>query len=431
MKKKYRFGLRLKLVFLTTILAIITYSFSAIFIYLVYDYVQSFWAISEQWFTVLTLGMGIIWSGILAYFAARFITKPLETLEHAATEAAAGNLNQTIEIGQSDDEIRALGVAFDSMLKNLTDMVHNIDKHFDNTNQTVIQMKGVSHQAAEHTRLIGASIDDISKGAESSSEAIQQTAEAVEVATELAEEVQSRAGQSKEKSEKMIETLNKSKVVVNQLVSGIQTLAFEQEKSLKDVGNLNENAKQVETVITMVGEIAEQTNLLALNASIEAARAGEHGKGFAVVADEIRKLADESAKAVQRISELIMTIQDDVAQVVAKINKNVSYAKEEAANGTNTNDAIEKMADSINDVATAIATISSLVDKQLESIRSTATQSQEVAAIAEETSAGAEEVNASIQEQASTMEKVDDLALELEKQAQTLNRQIQQFHVSG
>src|SRR5699024_5201813 len=97
-----------------------------------------------------------------------------------------------------------------------------------------------------------------------------------------------KAEQSKMKSDEMTETLNTSKTVVNNLVQGIQALAREQEASLQGVQSLKDNAHQVESIITMVGEIAEQTNLLALNASIEAARAGEHGQGFAVVAEEIR-----------------------------------------------------------------------------------------------------------------------------------------------
>lgn len=429
MGKKYRFSLRLKLVLFATILALITYTASALFLYFVFDSIQEFWQISMQLFTIITLILGIIWSGVLAFFAARMITKPLEKLEIAASEAAQGNLNQTVEISKSDDEIRALAIAFDTMLKNLTNMVHNIDRHFENTNTSIIDMKAVSKQVSQHSSLISASIDDISRGAESSSEAIQYTSEAVEAATLLAEEVQHKAVRSKEKSIAMLDTLNISKDVVNQLVRGIQKLANDQELSLKDVDHLKQNALQVESVITMVGEIAQQTNLLALNASIEAARAGEHGKGFAVVAEEIRKLADESARAVQQISNLITAIQDDVNIVVNKINENVLYAKEEAQNGEKTNAAIEEMSDSVNEVAAEVETISSLVSRQLESIQDTVRQSQEVAAIAEETSAGAEEMNASIQEQAATIEKVDSLAYELEKQAQSLNKQINQFKV--
>ncbi|SHG89796.1 methyl-accepting chemotaxis protein [Ornithinibacillus halophilus] len=426
-KKKYKFSLRLKLMLFTTILALITYSTSAVFLYFVYDHVVNFWQVSFEVFTIITLLLGIIWSGILAYFAARVITKRLDQLEQVASRAANGDLNQSIEIGKSDDEIKALSIAFDTMLKNLKEMVHNIDVNFETTNKSVIQMKHASEQVSQHSEQISASIDDISRGAESSSEAIQTTVEAVEEATELAEKVQEKAAQSREKSNTMMVTLTKSKDVVNQLVAGIQKLAEEQEVSLKDVEHLKQNAIQVESIITMVGEIAEQTNLLALNASIEAARAGEHGKGFAVVAEEIRKLADQSGQAVQRISELINAIQQDVNHVVEKINDNMVYAKKEADNGVHTNTAIEQMSGSIEAVASEITTISELVNKQLESIQSTATQSQEVAAIAEETSAGAEEVNASIHEQANTISTVDQLAHDLEVQAQNLNKQIQKF----
>lgn len=429
MKKKYRFSLRLKLVFLITVLAIITYGFSALFIYVVNDYVQQFWSISDELYLTIILLLGIFWSGLLAFFAAKWITKPMENLEKVATEASLGNLDQQVHIPRSDDEIRSLSLAVNGMLQNLNRMVHNIDTHFEKTNETVVQLKNASHTASQHSTAIGQSIVDISNGAESSSEATQQTAASVELATDLARKVQEKAEQSTDKSKSMLTTLQEGQRVVGQLVTGIQKLTNEQELSLKDVDHLKQNAKQVETIITLVGEIAEQTNLLALNASIEAARAGEHGKGFAVVAEEIRKLADQSAQAVQQISELIGAIQHDVTQVVEKINENVQYAKEEAKQGEETNRTIEKMADSITDVANEIETIHQLVEQQLHSIQDTVQQSQEVAAIAEETSAGTEEVNAAIQEQVITMEQVDQLAHEMEQHANNLKSQINQFKV--
>ena len=420
----------MKLVLFTTVLALITYSTSAFFIYYVYDYIQESLNISMEMFVVITLVLGIVWSGILAYFFARLITKPLEKLEMAASKAAEGDLNQSIEVYESDDEIRVLGLAFDKMLENLRMMVGNVNQNFENTNQTVLDLKTVSNQVNSHSASISAAVSEIAGGAENSALAIQKTVEAMDTATTLAGEVEEKARQSSEKSTVMLSTLNESENVVNQLVKGIQYLADEQEKSLSDVDQLKQNALQVESIITMVGDIADQTNLLALNASIEAARAGEHGKGFAVVADEVRKLADESAQAVKQISELISAIQKDVNQVAQKISMNVSDTKKEAENGKKTNRSIEQMSSSVKEVAAGVEAILILVQKQLTSIKSTASESEEVAAIAEETSAGAEEMNASIQEQASTIENVDKLAHDLEEQAQNLNKHIQKFHVS-
>lgn len=427
MEREYKFSIRLKLVLFNVLVALITYGTSFIFIFFLYDYFSTFLPISIELFTIITLLLGITWSAILAFFFAKVITSPIESLEESVTKAAEGKLSQRVEIPDSDDEIRGLAQSFEMMLSNLNGIVQNIEQNFQKTNNSVVELKNASSQAYTHAQVIGRSINEISNGAESSSIAIQNTAESIDIQTNLAIKVQERAVDSKVKSNQMLDTLTKSKEVVNGLVSGIDKLAREQESSLGNVNNLKENALEVESIITMVGEIAEKTNLLALNASIEAARAGEHGKGFAVVAEEIRKLADQSAQAVQQISGLIGTIQDEINRVVSKINEIVLFANEEAANGQQTNAAIEEMSISVFEVASEVETISSLVNKQLESIQDTSRESQEVAAIAEETSAGAQEVNAAIHEQVASIEVVDRLASEIEEQAKQLKEQINQF----
>ncbi len=53
-----------------------------------------------------------------------------------------------------------------------------------------------------------------------------------------------------------------------------------------------------------VNRIANQTNLLALDAIIEAANAGDAGQGFAAAAAETKTLADDTARAADRIAAL-------------------------------------------------------------------------------------------------------------------------------
>lgn len=426
-KKGYKFGLRKKLVLFITSLAIITYTTSAVFLYFLFPRIEEMLPFGEAVFTFLTLAMGIFWSGVLAFFAAGFIIKPLQKLEKTALMAANGDIGQDAELSKSDDEIRSLGIAFNHMLFNLRDMVQKIDENFKETNEKVIAMSSESSAAAKQADSIARTISEISQGADSSAVSIQSTAESMEDVLRIAQEVQDTAKASQNVSGEMVQDLMESKKVIHSLISGIEKLAQDNEESLQTVKRLEQNAVKVEQIIQLVGDIAAQTNLLALNASIEAARAGDHGKGFAVVAEEVRKLADESAKAVQGISELIQNIQEEVRNVVTQISYQVETANNEVKKGTKTNEVIEEMAKVVNEMAASVSAISGLVDSQMEGIQHTSTQSQEVAAIAEETSAGAQEVSAATQHQTAVIGNVEKLAIELKEQAEKLNSTITKF----
>lgn len=424
-KQVYKFSLRKQMALFITVVAIITYSTSTVFIYLLYPiFFENF---NQMGFTIVTLSAGVIWSGVIAFMAAGFIIKPLQKLERVALKAAHGDIGEDAEISKVDDEIRSLGIAFNHMLFNLRDMVLNIDENFKETNEKVNIISEESSKAAEQADSISRTIREIALGADTSAVSIQNTAESVEEISMLACNVQERARSSEQISIEMVTELTKSKDVIRSLTSGIQKLAEDNEDSLVAVQRLVENAKKVEKIIQLVGDIAAQTNLLALNASIEAARAGEHGKGFAVVAEEVRLLADESAGAVQGISALIQNIQQDVQSVVTKISDQVKIANKEAEKGKETNVIIEEMTKTVHKVAEAVQEITGLVDQQMKRVENTSMLSQEVAAIAEETSAGAGEVSSATMEQTGVIENVEKLALDLQKQADQLKQTITRF----
>ena len=147
-RKVFSFGLRTQLMLFTTVLALITYSTSIFFIYVIYDYFQSY--VSQTTYNIIVMLLGVVWSGILAYGATVFLIKPLRKLEEAARKAAEGDIREDVPLPKTDDEIKSLSVAFNMMLGNLRGMVKILIQHF--RIQTIKYSKLENKQAKQRNK---------------------------------------------------------------------------------------------------------------------------------------------------------------------------------------------------------------------------------------------------------------------------------------
>ena len=130
------------------------------------------------------------------------------------------------------------------------------------------------------------------------------------------------------------------------------------------LGSFNAALATVAGVTEAISEIAGQTNLLALNATIEAARAGDAGRGFAVVASEVKKLAQETAAATNKINESIGALTAEAHAMLARIAAGVDIARS-AHEGTRE---IETLVGSLNMLMGGLSDNSDAVAGSLESI---------------------------------------------------------------
>ncbi|MDM5127877.1 methyl-accepting chemotaxis protein [Aeromonas salmonicida] len=139
--------------------------------------------------------------------------------------------------------------------------------------------------------------------------------EAAQKACAIAGETVSSAAKGREVIDKVLETSSHINTSVNEVSRQIE--------------NLNQQSKSIESIISTISGIADQTNLLALNAAIEAARAGEQGRGFAVVADEVRQLAARTSSSTGEIISVIKLNSD----ITSRITQTVLVVSDKAMAG--------------------------------------------------------------------------------------------------
>lgn len=147
----------------------------------------------------------------------------------------------------------------------------------------------------------------------------------------------------KEMANNMGKGLTEVSAAMEEIAASASEISQNQNILNKEIETVQENAQEINNVLSFIKEIADETKMLGLNAAIEAARAGEMGRGFGVVAEEIRNLSDQSKQTVVQIKELTDRIHTSINDTKEVSNATVTTTEQEAAATEEVNASIEEM----------------------------------------------------------------------------------------
>lgn len=282
------------------------------------------------------------------------------------------------------------------------------------------QLASGIEEASSASEELGVTMQQIASGASEAASAAEESRAAINQVDKASVIADKNAKASLEKADAAKDLIENISMDIELMIKGIQDSADTNIESIKLVGELENQSKEIGDIVQAVVRIADQTNLLALNAAIEAARAGEHGKGFAVVADEVRNLAETSEKSARDIRELVNEIQKNVKVVVEDIQNAGAAANEEVEKGKKTTKDLIKITEEVDVVQKTIANVSEYAANSNKGAVEFLAMAEEISAASEQQSSAAEEVEKSIQIQNRAFNELNAGASDLSQMSEDL-----------
>ena len=385
--------------------------------------------LSLETFSVIIAVFSIALASIVVYIVSNRIVRGVTTATKYILPIAEGDFSQHID--EKDlkikDETGDMMRAVKKMKESVKDALNSVVESSKDMHKASIELTNSSENMNMSSSSVDSAIKEVAAGTMSQSEDLVNITEVLDKFSNnldvINKSIYNIATNSKgvksltEDSKELFETLS---VIIKHT-----TEAFYDFKNKIDISA--ENINKINQITEMINSVAEQTNLLALNAAIEAARAGDAGKGFAVVAEEIRELSEQSKNSVNNIAELIRLISNDnilmvntTDEITIDFNKQKEAVEKAVGAFENIFYAIEEIIPQIGQVAKGTEEIMQEKELILQKVESTT-------AVSEETSAAAEEILASSNEIKGFSETVSLAAKELEKTAEDMKGNVEQF----
>lgn len=276
---------------------------------------------------------------------------------------------------------------------------------------------------------VARAVEEVAKGSEEQSMHVQQVAQAVSGLMQRVQEVTGFTQEMARASSEVLAKTEEGNQAVAEAVSQMKVIAGQVNSSAVVIDNLGKRSGEVGQIVEVITSIAEQTNLLALNAAIEAARAGDQGRGFAVVAEEVRKLAEQSGKAAERIANMIREIQGETRTAVQSMEAGHREVNQGIQVINRTGDAFGQISQEIKKLAAHTEHLVDLAHKMTANGKEAENQVLNVSAITEEATAGTQEASSAMQQQQSSVQEIATSSASLAHMAEELVVRTSKFKI--
>ena len=378
--------------------------------------------------TLVALIIVVVLSVITLVLLLRSIKNSVDTILEGARHIAAGDLRSKIML-DGGDEFAHIAHQFNTMVESMQKMIRKIKATATDVAGSSEELTTNANQSAQVTQNVAQSITEVAEAAEKQMSIVTKSSATIDDFQHGLEEVITNQRHAREQTQATAQKATEGNSFVQSTVEQMNSIAQTVQQTGEIVGKLGERSKEIGNIVEIISNISGQTNLLALNAAIEAARAGEHGRGFAVVAEEVRKLAEESQNASQKISDLIQSIQEETSQAVASMEEGRREAEKGKENVTATGESFSEILSMIGDVKKASLAVSERVLQLREDMSTIVDGMGEVDTSAKGIGSESQNVSAATEEQAAGMEEIASSSRSLANMANDLQTETDKFKV--
>ncbi|WP_110953498.1 methyl-accepting chemotaxis protein [Anaerosinus massiliensis] len=358
---------------------------------------------------------------------ARMIGLPIQRVTAALAEVADGKIHIADLPVESKNEIGRLSGALNKMKNDLGAIVQQIGTHAEQVAASSEELTASAEESSKAAALVAETIEEVAGGAEQQLKAAS-TAQAVvgNMSTGLTE-VAGVVCKITEMAEQTTGVTKDGVKAIDEVTKQMQHIAAGSALVQQSIDQLSDGSKEIGEFVGVIGNLASQTNLLALNAAIEAARAGEQGKGFAVVAEEVRKLAEQSQSAAQKISVLIHENEVNMDNAVASMGEGAAAVNVGTAVVANTGETFLKIDTAIKAMTGQVERIAALTSQMSANSTQVVGAVQSMDAFSKQLAGQTQTVSAATEEQSASMQEIAASSEVLAKMAEQLRQILQKF----